>query len=153
MLCVFATRKTNRRHLLLANQYWQTEEHTTGTFGSPSWAPNPISIFISCTGKSSANYGLLKIFMKEKTKQKRVPRSKKLCKVWIEQPKDFTSAGHLRAFTLWEQCASCREEPAALPALVYSQDLAFAWYILVWLMFHKSPRKAALLSGAFTTFT
>lgn len=126
----------------MANQDPEAEESTTGSLGSPSWAHNPISFFVSLKGDSSSNYGKLKSMMKRKN---RFPRSKELFNTWLEHSKGFTTAGHLRTFPWRGHCASSREDPAAFPTLVYSRDLAFAWCISVWLMFHESTGKAALL--------
>ena len=57
----------------------------------------------------------------------------------------LTSAGHQRSLTWGGLPTSCREEPAAFPILVYSWALPPSWCISVWLMFHKSTGKAALL--------
>lgn len=70
--------------------------------------------------------------------------------------KSFTKSGlnsgfypcrHLWSFAWWGHCISWLEEPAASPTRVYSRDLALAWCISVWLIFHKSTGKAALLSS------
>lgn len=117
ILYLLATTRTNHRPLILANRYLQIKEYTARTLSSPSWAHNPISFFVSFTGESSPSYGILKSIIKKK---KSVPWSKHLCKAWNEWSKDFTTAGHLRTFTWWGQCASCREEPTSLPTQAYS---------------------------------
>ena len=57
----------------------------------------------------------------------------------------LTSAGHQRSLTWGGLPTSGREDPAAFQILVYSWALPPAWCISLWLTFHKSTGKAALL--------